>query len=232
MRNMQQSGYEVSVSGFSPLQAHGGGLSRGDNGGSPGTEGPSNGDDREWIAWVRSGDEEAAHALMRRLYPTVLKSISARLERSSGREDVIQMVFAKIFHNLDQFAGRAPLEHWASRIAVNTCINVVRSRARRRELPLEELTEVEQHQAQWAAGEQHAEPPPQRDLLEQLLEKLSPDERQVITLLHLEERSAREISRMTGWSVSSIKVRAFRTRRKMRRLWRRFSAAESRCGRG
>jgi len=66
-----------------------------------------------------------------------------------------------------------------------------------------------------------------RELLEELLARLLPDERLVITLLHLEERSTEEISRITGWSISRVKVKAFRTRRKMRRLWKR-SLAEQR----
>jgi len=48
---------------------------------------------------------------------------------------------------------------------------------------------------------------------------LNPSERLVITLLHLEERSSQEVSRMTGWSVSLVKVKAFRARHKMRKLW-------------
>src|SRR5438270_6045191 len=58
-----------------------------------------------------------------------------------------------------------------------------------------------------------------RDLLEKLLAGLKPEERMVITRLHLEEQSAMEISRATGWSVSRVKVKAFRARNKMRKAW-------------
>jgi len=56
--------------------------------------------------------------------------------------------------------------------------------------------------------------------LEKMLARLRPDERLVITLLHLEERTVKEISRLTGWSVTLVKVKAFRSRQKMRKLWR------------
>ena len=59
-----------------------------------------------------------------------------------------------------------------------------------------------------------------REMVETLLARLKPAERLIITLLHLEERSVKEVSQLTGWSVSLVKVRAFRARNRMRTLWR------------
>jgi RNA polymerase sigma-70 factor (ECF subfamily) len=50
---------------------------------------------------------------------------------------------------------------------------------------------------------------------------LRPDERLVITLLELEEKSIREIAAMTGWSEANVKVRGFRARQKLRRILER-----------
>ena len=52
----------------------------------------------------------------------------------------------------------------------------------------------------------------------ELIAQLSPEDRLVITLLHLEEKSVEEIRALTGWSRSVIKVRAFRARAKMKRM--------------
>jgi len=57
-----------------------------------------------------------------------------------------------------------------------------------------------------------------RDLLEKLLGSLSPQDRLVVQLLHLEERSVAEIRRLTGWSEPMIKVRAFRARKKLQKF--------------
>jgi len=46
---------------------------------------------------------------------------------------------------------------------------------------------------------------------------LKPEDRLVITLLHLEGRSVEEIRDVTGWSIPLVKVRAFRARRKMKK---------------
>jgi RNA polymerase sigma-70 factor (ECF subfamily) len=57
-----------------------------------------------------------------------------------------------------------------------------------------------------------------RELLRWAMAKLSADERLVITLLELEERSVRETAELTGWSESNVKVRAFRARQALKNI--------------
>lgn len=40
----------------------------------------------------------------------------------------------------------------------------------------------------------------------------------MITLLEIEDRSVKEISQLTGWSVPLVKVRAFRARAQMKKI--------------
>src|SRR5690349_10578155 len=80
-------------------------------------------DDTSWLRRVREGDEEAARALVQRLYPTVIKSVRCHLPQHCTEEDLAQAVFTKVFTKLEQFSGAVPLEHWVSRITVNTCLS-------------------------------------------------------------------------------------------------------------
>lgn len=187
--------------------------------------------DSAWLARVRQGDQDAARALVQRLYPTVLRSIRRHLPRMSSEEDLTQIVFGKIFAKLDQFSGLVPLEHWVSRITINTCISQLSRERGRPELRMSDMTEEEEALVQQLISTEAELPVDQsqeaRELLEKLLTELKPDERLVVTLLHLEERSTEEISRYTGWPVSRVKVKAFRARNKLRGIWKRL-AAESR----
>ena len=61
-----------------------------------------------------------------------------------------------------------------------------------------------------------------REAIELLMAQLKPDERLIITLLHIEQRSTQEISQLTGLSISLVKVKAFRTRHKMKRLGKKL----------
>jgi RNA polymerase sigma factor (sigma-70 family) len=176
-----------------------------------------------WLERVREGDEEAARALVQRLYPTVLRSVRCHRSHRTSEEDLTQAVFAKIFAKLHQFSGRVPLEHWVSRITVNTCLSSLTREKVRPELRMSDLTEEDEAVVQQllsTADELHGQQTREaHELLEKLLAALKPDERLVIRLLHLEERSTQQISRLTGWSVSRVKVKAFRARRRMRKLW-------------
>src|SRR3954470_9895262 len=86
-------------------------------------------------------DDEAARELVRQLYPLVLKIVRAHRPRRAAEEDLCQMIFIKTFQNLSQFSGKVPLEHWVSRIAVNTCLNQIESERVRPELRQADLSE-------------------------------------------------------------------------------------------
>lgn len=130
------------------------------------------------------------------------------------------MIFIKIFQKLKQFSGKVPLEHWVSRVAVNTCLSQIESERVRPELRQADLSEEEQAVVEnLAASSEELAPDRQlgsRQLVEHLLEILKPGERLVIDLLYLQGRSVEEIHEITGLGVAAIKVRAFRARQKMK----------------
>ena len=141
------------------------------------------------------------------------------------------MIFIKVFQKLDQFSGKVPLEHWVSRIAINTCLNAIAAEKARPELRRADLSEeqaaVIDHLTvstdDLGADEQLGA----RDLLAHLLDTLKPAERLVIDLLHLQEKTVEEISRLTGWTKALVKVRAFRARQKLKRQLVRVSEREN-----
>ena len=170
-------------------------------------------------AWVRHHDEAAARRLMAALYPLLLSIIRTRLPRRSSEEDLAQEVFVRFFERLGSYDGRAPLKHWASRVAVNVCLDQLRAEKRRPELRWADLSEDEAEAltATLAAG--GAEAPDAvgaSELAGKLLATLSPEDRLVIEMLDLEGRSSAEVERLTGLSNVAIRVRAFRARRKLR----------------
>ncbi|MCX6928520.1 MAG: RNA polymerase sigma factor [Verrucomicrobia bacterium] len=182
------------------------------------------------VAQVRQRDEAAARALFRHLYPLVARLVRSHLPRRTSQEDLVQTVFMKIFANLDRFSGTVPLEHWVSRIAVNTCLNQLAAEKARPELRWADMNE-EQTEALEAvtAGPEELEPGRSlaaREIVEKLLAQLSPANRLLLTLLHLEGRSVEEVRQITGWNVPVIKVRAFRARRKLRKQFETLTATK------
>ena len=141
------------------------------------------------------------------------------------------MIFIKVFQKLNQFSGKVPLEHWVSRIAVNTCLNQIAAEKVRPELRHADLSEEEQAVVENLATSPEELAPDQRfasrQLVEHLLELLKPVERLVIDMIYLQGRSVEEIRKVTGWSATLIKVRAFRARQKMKAQLTNISEKEN-----
>src|SRR4051794_38888719 len=186
---------------------------------------------RELVAAALQGNEDAARELVRSLYPLVAKLVRAHRPARSAEEDLCQMIFIKILQKLSQFSGTVPLEHWVSRIAINTCINQIQAEKARPELREADLSEEQAAVIHNLASTTSDLAPDQsfasRQLVEHLMKALKPAERLVIDLLYLQQRSVAEIRRVTGWSGALVKVRAFRARQKMRKSLSNMSAWEN-----
>ena len=184
-------------------------------------------DEFDWrgcLERVRQRDEDAAAVLVERLYPLVIRIVRSHLPRRAAEEDLAQDVFVKMFTRLDQYQARpgTPFEHWVARLAVRTCLDALRAADRRPELRWGDLSEEQAAWLDFMLADQSATPDTSagsaREVIEQLLSQLPPDDRLVISLIDLEEKTVREVSKMTGWSGTLVKVRAFRARRKLRKL--------------
>ena len=167
-------------------------------------------------------DDEAARALVRQLYPFVARLVRAHRPARAAEEDLCQMIFIKMFQKLSQYSGAVPIEHWLSRIAINTCLNQIASEKARPELRHADLSEEQAAVLENLAHTADEIGPDQRlasrDLVARLLERLKPAERLVVDLQYLQEKTVEEIRALTGWSAALVKVRAFRARQNLKRI--------------
>ena len=174
--------------------------------------------DVELLARIRHGAEDEFAELVRRHQSRVF-GILGRYERDSHRlEDLAQETFLKVWRSLDRFDGRAPFEHWLSKITVNVALDHLRKQKRfRSEIGLEDLGE---DALDWLAGDDAQATPSAaeaREILDLAMTCLSPAERLVITLQEMEGRSVKEISALTGSSGVAVRVRALRARAKLKK---------------
>jgi len=184
-------------------------------------------EERRWnaaacLARIARQDQDASRELVEHCQALVWKLVRAHRSRSIPDEDLAQEVFLKLFSRLDRYEPRdgIPFEHWLSRLAVRTCLDALRTERRRPQPADPPLSD--------AAGEwletlrrDDASPPidevlAARELVDALLARLPPKDRLVLTLLDMEERSVAEVSAITAWSRTLVKVRAFRARRWLR----------------
>lgn len=178
---------------------------------------------------AQSGNESAFAEIVRRFSPRVFSVASRFFRERSLVEEAAQEVFLKAFTQLENFEGRGSMEGWMTRIATNTCLNMIRSAKRRPESAISNLTDDENS---WldeklinVADEVHHTAEHDviaSDLAERVLGVLSPEDRLALTMIDGEEASVKEVAEVTGWSESKVKVRAFRARRKVREAMERL----------
>jgi RNA polymerase sigma factor (sigma-70 family) len=179
---------------------------------------------------VRARDQAACRQLVEQLYPQVIRIVRSHLPRRVAEEDLTQEVFLKMFTRLDQYQGAVPFPHWVSRIAVTTCIDQLRAQKRRPEFRWADLPESQAEVLDHVLSDDREAAPGDalaaRELVDRLLGQLKPDDQLVIRLLDLEQKTLAEISSLTGWNQTLIKVRAFRARRKLQKLFQELQHQE------
>jgi RNA polymerase sigma-70 factor (ECF subfamily) len=184
----------------------------------------------ECLRLWKAGDEAAAEKIINHLYPVISKIVRTHLPRRDDENDLIQEILMKTFAKLHQFKGDAPLSHWVSRLALTTCLDRLRAQKIRPEVRHSDLTpdEADVFDAAWLTGSSPdaGNAIAARDLVERILSALSPEDRSLVLMVDLEGRSLREISDMTGWTVSKIKMRLFRIRPQLRQMIQRLEDSQ------
>lgn len=163
---------------------------------------------------IRDGGGDEFAEIIRRHQSRVF-AILSRYERDAQLvEDLAQETFLKAWRALKQFDGRAPFEHWLSRIAVHVAIDHIRAR-RDREVRFSDLGDDAR---EWLQNLHPSGPEPRaaREILDLAMRKLSAEDRLVLTMLEIEEYSVKEICARTGWTSIMTRVRAFRARAKLK----------------
>lgn len=181
--------------------------------------------DRDIVAAVLGGEIDRFEELVVKYSPRVFRLVRRFARDEADAADLAQQAWIKAFQKLGSYRHTAPFEHWLMRITTRVCYDYLRNRQKSRE---HSFTELSGDSADWLASyvvEPDHSPErieAARTLVHRLLEQLPPDARLVLTLLEIEGKSVKEISALTGWSVTLVKVRAFRARAKMRQLLRRL----------
>ena len=178
-------------------------------------------DEEKVIESVLAGDVEAfgyfVRTYQRRVYGTAL----ALLRDSGEAECVAQEAFVRAYRALAEFRGGSRFETWVMRIAINAC----RDRLKRKRLVLyfhQRAADPEGDESALAIPA--ADPSPERLVhareikarLRHALDELSPRQRIVFVLKHLEERSIPEIAQLLGLDPGTVKAHLFRAATKIR----------------
>lgn len=169
-------------------------------------------DEMDLIKRCLQGEEEAYGVLVDR-YKGLAYTLAYRmLGDGDSANDISQDSFVAAFRNLERFRGTSKFSTWLATIVLNKCRDHLRGRMDF--VPLDKIAEIKSSPA----------PDPERiasmhetgDAVQEALSRLSPRDREVLILKHIEELSYEELAVVLGAGVTALKVRAHRARERLR----------------
>ena len=188
---------------------------------SPPAGAPTESPEGEWIRRVQRGDREVFERLVERYQRQVFATVFRVVRRREAVEDLAQEIFIKVYLGIGEYDFRARFGTWVARIAINHCYDFLRRERTQRltyysEMPLESERAVEQTAESRAGGGEELERQiAARDLAAKLLERAPQDDRVILTLKEIEDRSVEEIAAILRLNESTVKVRLHRARKRM-----------------
>lgn len=170
--------------------------------------------DAYYIQKIQAGDTASFGYLVDKYERLVYSLIRKVVGNPEDAEELAQDAFVKAFRSLGSFKGDCSFSTWIYRIAYNTALSEVRKK-KLEFLAIDEmlLTNVSEEEVAIALG--HTDTSEQLDKLDIALSRIPPDERALITLFYMKEKTIEEVSFITGLTESNVKTKLFRIRKKL-----------------
>jgi RNA polymerase sigma-70 factor (ECF subfamily) len=179
--------------------------------------------DTDVIREVLAGNVDAFARLMDRYQGYVFGIVTKKVPRERVQE-VSHETFIRAYRSLRTFKAKTPLRHWLARIAVRCCYDYWREHYRNRETPISSIAEDGREWIRGLLVDGSVESPGDYNRRRQALsvlrwamERLSAEDRMVLTLVYLEEYTTAEAAELLEWSIAKVKIRAHRARKKLRK---------------
>lgn len=171
-------------------------------------------DDLYYIEAVRNGNVAAFSFLLEK-YQNMVYSLALKLlKNAEDAEEMAQDTFVKAYQKLDTYEGKSKFSTWLYSITYNACISELRKR-RIQFSSLEDQRFSDQDEMKMHDYFSETKKEDQERYLNIALGKLPEDDQVLVTLYYYENQSMDEISMITGLTVSNIKVKIHRARKRM-----------------
>ena len=170
--------------------------------------------DQHYIKLIIGGDINALAILVDR-YKSLVFTLSLKMLASREEaEEVSQDVFIKVYKSLSDFKTESKFSTWLYRITYNTCLDRLRTTKR-----TAYLVAVEDFEAQEVTTLMNAldtiEEKERKQMIQKCLDLLPAEDNFLLTLYYFQENSLKEISKIMGINENNVKIKLFRSRRKL-----------------
>ena len=153
------------------------------------------------MEWTRDEFADAVTRHSRRMY----RAARSVLDSGADAEDAVSQAILQAWQSLDKLRDKDAVRPWLVKIAVN-CAYALR-RKQKRVVYLDDLPQ-----------EPAAPPPAQYDGLWEAVCALPPDRRAAVTLFYYEDMPEREIAKVLGVPLGTVKSRLSRARKQLKEM--------------
>lgn len=162
---------------------------------------------------ARGADSLDIAELYRRYGDMVYGRCLSMLRNEADAVDATQDTFLKAHRYRDRFRGQSKPSTWLYRIATNTCLNVIRTRKRHPEDPVEDVGEVVRLQGRVGPRDGLLDDVAARDLVEQLLDGWDEKTRQCVVYHFVDGMTQAEVGALLGFSGAAVRKRLTKFKR-------------------
>jgi len=170
--------------------------------------------DHQLIDAILAGDSQSFSVLVERYKDLVFSIAIGMLKHREEAEEVSQDTFIKVFRSLNRFKGDSKFSTWIYRVAYNTCLD--RLKKHKREEPVVAINEFTENQVKTLENALDAlEAEEKKQAIKSCINLLPATDSALLTLFYFEELSLEEIGKIKGLTANNVKVKLFRSRKKL-----------------
>ena len=173
--------------------------------------------ERELVEAARAGDRAAYDALVRRKVESVYRTARTILGHDADAQDATQEAFVAAWRHLPRLRDPERFDAWLGRIVVNACRQSIRHRGAVREIAMPVDVGESHFGAMTAPGADPGGSVVDAISFDRAFERLSIDDRAILTLHHEDGRGLDEVAAILGIPTGTVKSRLLRARRALGR---------------
>lgn len=182
------------------------------------TNEPVESDDRLLVEQIRGGDEAAFEQLVRRKTSKVYALCHRVIGNAEDAKDISQLVFLKLWENLDKYDPSYAFDTWLYRLVTNVGIDFMRNKKSRENAVNSNLRLVKtSSDAEQTVTVQRKEI---EAVFQQVSSTLSPKQKTVFVMSEMEDLRSSEIAKILGCRESTVRNHLFNARKLMQQQLR------------
>lgn len=176
--------------------------------------------DQVYIDSILNGDANAFTVLVDRYKDLVFTLALRMMKHREEAEEVAQDTFIKVYKSLNKFKGDSKFSTWIYRVAYNTCLD--RLKKNKRQQYTVEINEYTEHQIKTLDNAlDKIEAKEREQAMQDCLALLPSEDSFLLTLYYFEELSLEEIGKIVDLKINNVKVKLFRSRKKLATILRK-----------